>query len=287
LVFKEISLSGEKKELVLEIGAGGNPYPRANVLLDGEEESVERAERELVKDRPLVIGLAEKMPFKDKSFDFIIASHVLEHTDDPRAFLTELMRVGKAGYIETPEAWFEKMCAYTFHRIEVSEEKGKLFINKKKNWKPDPISKLYENKLAFDPVFSKFLRLNPDLNHLRFFWNETIEFEILNDDVDCSWNYPEELNSISIDINDTSLTEKVRQSYLSLRRFIMSQKSRNKNIDLISLIQCVDCNSDDIISLDNSIKCNSCSREYTVKGGIPQMRPSNIIGFIRGDAKQD
>ena len=91
---------------MLEIGAGGNPYPRANVLLDAYEDTVERREKLLVNDRPLVLGFAENLPFRDKSFDFIIASHVLEHSKDPEAFIKELMRVGKAGYIETPDAFF-------------------------------------------------------------------------------------------------------------------------------------------------------------------------------------
>ena len=72
--------------LVLEVGAGGNPYPRSNVLLDGFEDSIERTEKDVVKDRPLVLGLCEFLPFKDKSFDFVIASHVLEHTDQPERY---------------------------------------------------------------------------------------------------------------------------------------------------------------------------------------------------------
>ena len=59
--------------LVLEVGAGGNPYPRANVLLDGFEETVERIESELVRDRPLVLGLAERLPFNDRSFALEVA----------------------------------------------------------------------------------------------------------------------------------------------------------------------------------------------------------------------
>lgn len=137
-----------KNALVLEVGVGGNPYPRANVMLDAMESTIERNEQSLVTDRPLVLGLCEELPFKDKSFDFIIASHVLEHTDDPEKFLTELMRVGKAGYIETTEGWFEKMCAFTYHRLEVSANKERLFIRKKPSWKPDEIAMLWDVRLA-------------------------------------------------------------------------------------------------------------------------------------------
>ena len=44
---------------MLDVGAGGNPYPRANVLLDGYEDTVERYHSALVCDRPFVFGMIE------------------------------------------------------------------------------------------------------------------------------------------------------------------------------------------------------------------------------------
>lgn len=41
-------------------------------------------------------------PFKEKEFDFIICSHVLEHLDDPVRVCAEFSRISKAGYIEVP-----------------------------------------------------------------------------------------------------------------------------------------------------------------------------------------
>lgn len=41
-------------------------------------------------------------PFLDKSFDFVMCSHLLEDVRDPIAVCRELCRVGNAGYIETP-----------------------------------------------------------------------------------------------------------------------------------------------------------------------------------------
>ena len=63
----------------------------SNVILNAMESTIERNEQTLIKDRPLVLGLCEELPSKDKSFDFIIASHVLEHTADPERFLNELI----------------------------------------------------------------------------------------------------------------------------------------------------------------------------------------------------
>lgn len=270
--------------LVLEVGAGGNPYPRANVLLDAMEATIERNEQNLITDRPLILGLCEELPFKDKSFDFIIASHVLEHTDNPEKFLTELMRVGKAGYIETPEGWFEKMCSFTYHRLEVSADKDKLFIRKKPNWKPDEIAKLWDVKLAESKPLSDFLRVNPDLNHLRFYWKDTIDFEIINPQCDASWPYPAEAINKRQDHVDlkTSFISKVRGFYLFSRRWLLSQNARNKNLDIYSLIRCPSCHSDNLeISLSNAqmIKCSNCNSTYEILRDIPRLFPKQIEGF--------
>ena len=87
-------------DLVLEVGSGDDPCPRADVLVDKylDESSEREANRSLLVDRPLVIAEGEHLPFRDKSFDFVIASHVLEHTDNPRRFLKELVRVSKRGF---------------------------------------------------------------------------------------------------------------------------------------------------------------------------------------------
>ena len=116
--------------------------------LDAHEVTSERIEVSLIKDRPLVMGLVEKMPFKSKSFDFVIASHVLEHSARPELFLNEIVRVGKAGYIETPDAFFERINPFIFHRLECTDYDGKIQITKKPSWRHgSEIVDLYEHKL--------------------------------------------------------------------------------------------------------------------------------------------
>ena len=82
-------------DLVLDVGSGDNPHPAADVLLERYVDGFHRFGG-LVADRPIILADACKMPFPDKAFDFVIAFHVLEHINDPEAFLRELMRVGKA-----------------------------------------------------------------------------------------------------------------------------------------------------------------------------------------------
>ena len=62
----------DKNELFLEVGSGGNPYSRANVLLDSYEEPSERYWVPLKVDRPMVLGFGEKFPFKERLKDFTL-----------------------------------------------------------------------------------------------------------------------------------------------------------------------------------------------------------------------
>jgi len=56
----------------------------------------------------LIVGDATALPFQSGSFDYVYASHVLEHVDSPELTCKEIMRVGSAGYIETPSPFLEQ-----------------------------------------------------------------------------------------------------------------------------------------------------------------------------------
>jgi SAM-dependent methyltransferase len=102
-LIKRTSLDFIKQQLevhpqwrVLDIGCRKGGWPEADVYLDLADYS------ELYPGKDFVCGDACRMPFGDNSFDFIIASHILEHVPAPDLFLQELCRVAKAGYIEVP-----------------------------------------------------------------------------------------------------------------------------------------------------------------------------------------
>jgi hypothetical protein len=88
---------------VLDVGSGGYPFPLATVHLDGFPGSTPTRYEPLARvEKPFVIGDVHRLPFRDHSFEFVYASHLLQSVEDPLAACAEMMRVGKAGYIEIP-----------------------------------------------------------------------------------------------------------------------------------------------------------------------------------------
>lgn len=90
-------------ERVLDIGNGGYPFPDATVVADRFlEKSPFRYEQLVTGNKPFVLTDIHDLGFRDKVFDFIYCSHVLEVVENPLRACEEIMRVGKRGYIETP-----------------------------------------------------------------------------------------------------------------------------------------------------------------------------------------
>lgn len=115
---------------VLDVGSGHAPNPRADILLEMMvDDDSHRSGNSIDETDPrLVAGDACNMPFGDKAFDYILATHLAEHVADPGALCRELSRVGRAGYIETP-GWFgDIIMRETFHQWRVRKSgQGLLF----------------------------------------------------------------------------------------------------------------------------------------------------------------
>jgi SAM-dependent methyltransferase len=96
---------------LLEIGPGHNPFVGVTHLLERYvSDGHERCGNALLvpTSARLIVGEAAFLPFAKRAFDFVYASHVLEHVEDPVQACREIMRVGAAGYIETPSPFLEQ-----------------------------------------------------------------------------------------------------------------------------------------------------------------------------------
>lgn len=257
----------DPQALVLEVGSGGNPYPRANVLLDAYETTRERHWAPLAADRPTVLGFVENLPFKDHAFDFVIAAHVLEHSADPERFLAELQRVAKAGYIEVPDAFLERVNPYRDHRLEITCRDQTLVIRKKRSWRHDAeVIDLYEDRVK--PVLTRDLvPRHPFEFHVRYYWESRIAYKVVNPDVDAGWPAP------AVDTAATPMSAGIRARQLArdFLRGLLSQRRRNASIDLLPLLRCTTCHATGLSREQHAMHCAGCGTRFPARNGVVAM----------------
>ena len=94
--FVEEYLSQKNDWKILDIGCGYTANKYSTHVADTQDFSY------LYKDKKFTHIKDKKLPFSDKEFNFVIASHVLEHVDNIEYFIKELERVANSGYIEVP-----------------------------------------------------------------------------------------------------------------------------------------------------------------------------------------
>jgi len=156
---------------ILDIGCGYNANKFAKVICDVQDLSNH------YQDKKFIRLTEKKLPFKDKEFDFVVASHVMEHVEDIDFFIKELERVSKKGYIELPTMFednlvFENKKDHLWH-MDFDDVENKLLISKK--------------VLYFEPVLtvSTIKRLNDVFRTslvLELFWEDIIDYKINKDE---------------------------------------------------------------------------------------------------------
>lgn len=137
---------------VLDLGGWDRVFPRANVVADlnsYETRKIVNPEvpEQFTKDDWIIADFCSPAFWNnipDKSFDFIVISHTLEDIRDPLYVCSQMIRCGKAGYIEAPSKFREcaKISAsdpyagYDHHRwfIEANETHDTLLFKAKLSW---------------------------------------------------------------------------------------------------------------------------------------------------------
>lgn len=180
---RRIYIPVDSNALVLDVESGDKPHWRSDVLLDryiSDEFGAQRSgNSETIISRPIFDADAANMPFKDKVFDYVICSHLLEHVERPDKVIDEIMRVGKAGYIEVPYEGSSKIWDFSTHLWYCRQESGRLIFTAKKNVSFDSeIDKFVESreiKKAMQSLFNK----NFNKCIVSLYWNDKIDYSVV------------------------------------------------------------------------------------------------------------
>lgn len=180
---RRIAIPVGKNDLVLDIGSGDKPHWRADVLLDQyveESDGIQRSgSNDVIVSKPLIVAPMENMPFKDKAFDYIICSHIVEHVMDPVKSLKEIMRVGKAGYIEVPFEGAAKIVDVPSHLWYCRKEKDTLILTAKKRVAFDTVIDSLMNTPEMLYGFASLGQKNWDKFIIEFYWKDKIKFKVI------------------------------------------------------------------------------------------------------------
>ena len=154
---------------ILDIGCGYRANENANVLADVQDLS------HIYKDRKFVKITTDKLPFADKEFDFVIASHVIEHVEDFESFIKELERISSQGYIELPSRLADNL---VFENKEDHiwwfnyDDENRKIIASKRNQLVEPFMTVSTAKV-FEDIFRESFILELE-------WKEKIDYKIDN-----------------------------------------------------------------------------------------------------------
>ena len=164
--FIENLLKNNSSWKILDIGCGYTAHESASVICDVQDLS------NFYKDKKFIRLNEKTLPFKDKEFDFVIASHVLEHVKDIDFFIKELERVSTKGYIELPTILednlvFENKKDHLWH-MEFDDNKNELLISNKVQYL-EPVITVSSIK-----KFSKYFRQSLVLE---LYWENSIDFK--------------------------------------------------------------------------------------------------------------
>ena len=152
---------------ILDIGCGYKPHKNASVIADIQDFA------NLHKEKKFIQIKEKNLPFKDKEFDFVIASHVIEHVEDFEFFLKELERISTKGYIELPTRLGDNL---VFENITdhiwwfTYDDTNNLIIASKRNQLLDPFI-----TVAMAKIFEKIFR---ESFVIELAWEERIEYKI-------------------------------------------------------------------------------------------------------------
>ena len=154
---------------ILDIGCGYKAHKNATVIADIKDFS------NFYKNKKFVQIKEKKLPFKDKEFDFVIASHVIEHVDDFEFFIKELERISSKGYIELPSRLGDNL-VFENRNDHIwwfcYDDTTNKLIASKKNQLIDPFITVSMAKL-FEETFRESLVIE-------LAWEEKIEYTVDN-----------------------------------------------------------------------------------------------------------
>ena len=233
---RRIQIPVDKNALVLDIGSGDKPHWRADILLDKYIDESYAAQRsghgKTAVNKPVFDANAEHMPFRDKAFEYVICSHVLEHVENPSKVIEELIRVSKAGYIEVPYEGCSKINDFKSHLWYCKKEDGVLVFTAKKEIAFDASIDSLVSKPKIKKGLSKIFHDNFDDCVVAIRWTDTLQWRVRGEP-----NMNIFTESMHTDMKYKPLAFLARTILNTFFKIVLFNKKRRQKINFNSLVK--------------------------------------------------
>lgn len=254
-----------RRDLVLDVGSGDNPNIRADILCDLFPQRNEERSGKLgiwMDERPFVICDIQRLPFRDKVFDYVLCFHLLEHVADPEKAAKELMRVGKRGRIETPSKLFELLYHWPFHQWMVSRRNGGGLLFEKK----DPLTQgLFPEAVKKSGTFGKLVSEFSSDFLVELEWKGSFSVEVVGKGLSPSGTpRAADARDFVERIKHKKFRRKLKTFLISLiRRFITA----HRHVSISEILCCPYCFGD-LSGGKEGLDCKSCAQHFPVRDRI-------------------
>jgi hypothetical protein len=163
--------------LVLDVGGGQSPHPRADVVVDKYVvDDFERA-GSLNVSKPLVVADGHRLPFADGTFAYAIAMHVVEHATDPIQFTAELARVSAAGFVQVPTLESELTFGWPYHPWIIDRD-GETLVFTPKDQRRAPLGPFFHESFSQSMLFRLWWSAHRSQWHHSLEWRGTLNVRV-------------------------------------------------------------------------------------------------------------
>jgi uncharacterized protein YbaR (Trm112 family) len=238
--------------LVLEVGSGQAPHPRADVLVDKYVADNFERPHEIGIDfaKPFVVADGQLLPFADGLFAYAIASHVLEHATEPERFASELSRVAKAGFVQVPSSVSELTFGWPYHPWLIEREDDTL-VFRPRDGRRAPVGDLFHSSYAESALLRSWWAANRSRFHHSVEWRD----------------------ELSVRVEGTSAADETAALDLERTTSVLNELHRGGALkphsqDVLAALRCPGCRGS--LSFERATAaCGSCGRSYPVIGDVP------------------
>jgi len=264
----------KRGDIVADLGCGGRPLLRADVLVDKFLEGCTERLNEFLDTGAFVVQAdLLNLPFKDKSVDFGYSSHVIEHLEKLEESLRETQRVCKKGFITCPSAFREQLMPLKVHLWFVENRDNRLLITQKTKPYSEYIGGFFEKLMTTKKNYIWYNLENElsDSLFVNYLWEDKIDYEIRGQDGAVSWKQE----------GEESL-QPSRSAVLSFRRKIFIHSSKiiryffGERLNIEEILCCPLCRGSVLID-EEFVRCENCKVRFKHKD-------KRVFNFLDGES---